>query len=198
MAENLIEESEAPVVDQQPTPKKTSYISDLRDNLIHAYGESNVPDEATFTKRITSDTKYLKDIHDNLIHAYGEDNVPDLNTFTDKVKKKDGTSISPSSPSQFISPLPSKSWNDQLSQGIADNGLLKQISKQATSDTVSKATKHVTEGTTESKEGKWANLGMNIVDNINLAAEKLAAFPVNIIRDAISLKEIHLTLLVKY
>ena len=92
MAENLIDESVQ--VTEQPKPQKpASYISGLRDNLVHFYGENNVPDEASFTKKITSDAEYLKGIHANLIHAYGEENVPDINAFSDKVKKKDQTGL---------------------------------------------------------------------------------------------------------
>ena len=86
MAENLIDESVQ--VTEQPKPQKpASYISGLRDNLVHFYGENNVPDESSFTKKITSDAEYLKGVHANLIHAYGEENVPDINAFSDKVKK---------------------------------------------------------------------------------------------------------------
>ena len=92
MAENLIDESVQ--VTEQPKPQKpASYISGLRDNLVHFYGENNVPDEASFTKKITSDAEYLKGVHANLIHAYGEENVPDINAFSDKVKKKDQTGL---------------------------------------------------------------------------------------------------------
>lgn len=113
MEENLIEQSVLPVIEEQPkpNPKPVSYISGLRSNLISAYGDNSVPDEATFTKKITSDPKYLKNIHENLIHAYGQENVPDINIFTDKVKKKELSlpsgeiSSLTELPSEFIAPL---------------------------------------------------------------------------------------------
>jgi hypothetical protein len=115
MAENLIDESVQ--VTEQPKPKQpTSYISGLRDNLVHFYGENNVPDEASFTKKITSDAEYLKGVHANLIHAYGEENVPDINAFSDKVKKKDQTGLPTAQISGEVSApigltLPSKKSN---------------------------------------------------------------------------------------
>ena len=137
MAENLIDESVQ--VTEQPKPKQpASYISGLRDNLVHFYGENNVPDEASFTKKITSDAEYLKGVHANLIHAYGEENVPDINAFSDKVKKKDQTGlptaqvsgeVSAPTTSQLTSPSKPQNVTDWYKQNMPDVMFIKPISE---------------------------------------------------------------------
>ena len=87
MAEEIIQEDNIPVnteniTDQEPKPK--SYLKLVHENLIHAYGEKEVPDEATFTQKM-NDPSYAKTVHENLVHAYGEKEVPDYKTFTDKL-----------------------------------------------------------------------------------------------------------------
>ena len=137
MAENLVDESVQ--VTEQPKPQKpASYISGLRDNLVHFYGENNVPDEASFTKKITSDAEYLKGVHANLIHAYGEENVPDINAFSDKVKKKDQTGlptaqisgeVSAPTTSQLTSPSKPQNVTDWYKQNMPDAMFVKPISE---------------------------------------------------------------------
>jgi len=87
MAEEIIQEDVVPVnndgfSDQNPKPK--SYITKIHENLVHAYGQKEVPDEATFIKKM-SNSEYVKKVHENLVHAYGEKEVPDYKVFTDSL-----------------------------------------------------------------------------------------------------------------
>ena len=66
-------------------PQPPTYTKGLFLNLQQAFGKENLPDEATFTKKITTDKVYRDGVHKNLIAAYGQDNVPDLSTFDYKV-----------------------------------------------------------------------------------------------------------------
>ena len=66
-------------------PQPPTYTKGLFLNLQQAFGKENLPDEATFTKKITTDKVYRDGVHKNLIAAYGQDNVPDLSTFDSKV-----------------------------------------------------------------------------------------------------------------
>lgn len=72
---------------------ENDYIQGLYTNLEAAYGKENLPDPATFRKRILSDEAYLKGVYSNLESAYGKDNLPDEKTFIDKVKKKEPTAL---------------------------------------------------------------------------------------------------------
>jgi hypothetical protein len=99
MAEEIIQEDIVPVnndgfPDQDPKPK--SYITKVHENLVHAYGEKEVPDEATFVKKM-GNSEYVKKVHENLVHAYGEKEVPDYKFFTDSLanneKKNLGATI---------------------------------------------------------------------------------------------------------
>lgn len=97
---------------------ENDYIQGLYTNLEAAYGKENLPDPATFRKRISSDEAYLKGVYSNLESAYGKDNLPDEKTFIDRVKKKEPT---PSSGQQGGSPSPSasKPSNTAVPQGQA-------------------------------------------------------------------------------
>ena len=97
---------ELEIQNQEESPKPKSYISGLHQNLVAAYGKDKVPDEATFTKNITSSSDYLKGVYQNLTHAYGQDNVPDFTQFESYVKKKDGGTLS------FLSKSPSQELTD--------------------------------------------------------------------------------------
>jgi len=66
-------------------PQPPTYTKGLFLNLQQAFGKENLPDETTFTKKITTDKVYRDGVHKNLIAAYGQDNVPDLSTFDSKV-----------------------------------------------------------------------------------------------------------------
>jgi hypothetical protein len=86
MAEEIINEEIVPVEtvtygDPQPKPK--SYVKKIHENLVDAFGASEVPDEITFEKKI-KDPKYAKLIHENLVDAFGVNEVPDFETFNMK------------------------------------------------------------------------------------------------------------------
>ena len=70
-------------------PQPPTYTKGLFLNLQQAFGKENLPDEATFTKKITTDKVYRDGVHKNLIAAYGQENVPDLSTFDSKVLGSD-------------------------------------------------------------------------------------------------------------
>ena len=87
MAEEIINEEILPVEtvtydDTNPKPK--SYVKKIHENLIGAFGSSEVPDEVTFAKKI-KDPKYAKLIHENLVDAYGINEVPDFKLFSDSL-----------------------------------------------------------------------------------------------------------------
>ena len=113
MAEEIINEEIVPVEtvtygDPQPKPK--SYVKKIHENLVDAFGASEVPDEITFEKKI-KDPKYAKLIHENLVDAFGVNEVPNFETFnikfsTDPEKKNLGaTGGSGSVPSGSKLPL---------------------------------------------------------------------------------------------
>ena len=113
MAEEIINEEIVPVEtvtygDPQPKPK--SYVKKIHENLVDAFGASEVPDEITFEKKI-KDPKYAKLIHENLVDAFGINEVPDFETFnikfsTDPEKKNLGvTGGTGSAPSGSKLPL---------------------------------------------------------------------------------------------
>lgn len=90
-------------------PQPPTYTKGLFLNLQQAFGKENLPDEATFTKKITTDKVYRDGVHKNLIAAYGQDNVPDLSTFDSKVLGGEVKKKEPSAPIKKPSQVSAKS-----------------------------------------------------------------------------------------
>lgn len=90
-------------------PQPPTYTKGLFLNLQQAFGKENLPDEATFTKKITTDKVYRDGVHKNLIAAYGQDNVPDLSTFDSKVLGGEVKKKEPSTPIKKPSQVSAKS-----------------------------------------------------------------------------------------
>jgi hypothetical protein len=91
MAEEIIKEDIVPVEtvlatepEPKPKPKTKNYLQRVHENLVGYYGKDEVPDEATFTTKM-SDPSYRKLIHENLLDAFGIDAVPDYKSFNDSL-----------------------------------------------------------------------------------------------------------------
>lgn len=65
-------------------PDGKQYIMDIRSNLIHAYGDNQVPSVNDFINKLQNQ-QYRKDIFDNLKHAYGESELPTFDAFESKL-----------------------------------------------------------------------------------------------------------------
>lgn len=73
---------------QQVDDPNTPFVKGVYQNLKQAFGEHNVPDEATFTQKMLNDRQYREGIRTNLIQAFGEHNVPSYDDFENKVVPK--------------------------------------------------------------------------------------------------------------
>ena len=119
MAEEIINEEIVPietVTYGEPQPKPKSYVKKIHENLVDAFGASEVPDEITFEKKI-KDPKYAKLIHENLVDAFGINEVPDFETFnikfsTDPEKKNLGVTGGTGS-AQLESKLPLQGFSQE-------------------------------------------------------------------------------------
>lgn len=92
MAEEIIKENVVPVEEvvvtdpePKPKPKQKNYLQKVHENLVEAFGKDEVPDEVTFTKKM-SDPVYRKLIHENLLDAFGVEAVPDYKVFNDSLE----------------------------------------------------------------------------------------------------------------